>query len=267
MSLSVVSNKFLSMYQARIYREEKNLNRFQYFRVVEYESDLLVGISDVRNTEMAKQLCVQFVKEARAIISSYGKVNPIFFTSHKPVEPTQIIHSLVSQMISASQKASVGPMAAVAGSVSEYAGKKLLNYFPDSEIIIENGGDIWASFRDELSIKVYAGENFSEISPTLLIPARFSSCGICSSSAAFGHSFSYGKADCVTVVCHDAAIADAFATSLCNILRSESDFERLANIIEQQPLILACFAVFNGKILLYGDIQCIQNKSYEKTTY
>jgi uncharacterized protein len=255
------------MYQPRIYRDEINTSRFQYFRVEEYESDILVGISDVHNVEMARQLSLFFVKEARAIISAYGALNPTFLTSHKPVKSNSIAHPLVSQMISAGEKANVGPMAAVAGSVSEYTGKKLLKYFPDAEIIIENGGDIWASFQEKLCIKVYAGEKVNDIYPVLLIPARFSPCGICSSSAVFGHSFSYGKADCVTVLCHDAALADAYATSLCNIIQCESDFDRVACFVEQDPLILGCFALFNGQILLYGDIQCIQNKTYEKTTY
>jgi uncharacterized protein len=255
------------MYQAKTYRNERNTARFEYFRVVEFESDLLVGISNVKNTTMAKKLCIQFVREARTEISSIGNIIPQFFVSHVPVKFQNATHPLVAQMLIAGEKASVGPMAAVAGAVSEYTGKKLLKHYPDSEIVIENGGDIWANFHSDLSIQVFTDDFLNDISPILLIPAHFAQCGICSSSATFGHSFSYGKADCVTVLCNDAAVADAYATALCNIIRTESDLAKVAQFIEKEPLILACFAVMKDRVLIYGDIQLTQNKKNDETKH
>lgn len=260
MSFSVIYIKILIVFQERQYRNEKNTVRFHYFNVVELESDLMIGVSQQSEVNLMKQLALHYVKEARDIISAYGSENSQFLFSHQPFLSHSNVHPLISQMQGASKKANVGPMASVAGAVAEYTGQKLYACFPESEIIVENGGDIWASYHNELCIKVYAGEDFSSISPVLLIPTRFSPCGICSSSAIFGHSFSYGKADCVTVICRDAALADAYATSLCNQICCESDMEKVASQIEQEPLILACFAAFRGKILLYGDIKFNQSE-------
>ena len=45
--------------------------------------------------------------------------------------------------------------------------------------------------------------------------------GICTSSATVGPSISFGIADAVTIFSHDVALADAWATSVCNQIRPD----------------------------------------------
>jgi ApbE superfamily uncharacterized protein (UPF0280 family) len=51
--------------------------------------------------------------------------------------------------------------------------------------------------------------------------------GICSSSGAFGHSLSFGKADIVTIISENVITADLFATGVCNKLRKKKILKRL----------------------------------------
>jgi hypothetical protein len=45
--------------------------------------------------------------------------------------------------------------------------------------------------------------------------------GVCTSSATVGPSISLGIADAVTVFSHDVALADAWATAVCNEIRPD----------------------------------------------
>jgi hypothetical protein len=51
------------------------------------------------------------------------------------------------------------------------------------------------------------------------VPSQDSILGICTSSATVGPSISFGIADAVTIFSCDVALADAWATSVCNLIR------------------------------------------------
>jgi ApbE superfamily uncharacterized protein (UPF0280 family) len=57
----------------------------------------------------------------------------------------------------------------------------------------------------------------------ILLGPEETPCGICTSSGRVGHSISFGKADAVTIVAADAALADAVATQTCNMVQTEDD--------------------------------------------
>jgi len=60
-------------------------------------------------------------------------------------------------MCLAAEAVGVGPMAAVAGAISQYVGRDLGNY--SDEIIIENGGDIYMKNKTDKHILIYAGNS------------------------------------------------------------------------------------------------------------
>jgi ApbE superfamily uncharacterized protein (UPF0280 family) len=125
---------------------------------------------------------------------------------------------LIRQMLTAALSAGVGPMAAVAGAVAEAVAQILKAHGGD--VIVENGGDCFLDVREEITMAIYAGPR----SPfTNRLGLRFAAerfpLSVCTSSATIGHSLSFGKADAVTVVAGNAALADAAATRLGNAVR------------------------------------------------
>jgi hypothetical protein len=117
-------------------------------------------------------------------------------------------------MYDAARKAGVGPMAAVAGGIAEYVGRRLLADGVE-EIIVENGGDIFVSRKQLSLISIFAGESplSCKVGIELPLPMPW---GVCTSSGTVGHSLSMGKADSVTVVARSTYLADAAATRLGN---------------------------------------------------
>jgi uncharacterized protein len=117
-------------------------------------------------------------------------------------------------------------MAAVAGAVAEVVGRELMDN--SEEIIIENGGDIWMRTTRPASVSIYPGGHYFDAVALKIHPDR-TPCGICTSSARIGLSFSFGKADAATVIAPGAALADAIATEVCNRVQSEETMEDAAD--------------------------------------
>jgi uncharacterized protein len=53
------------------------------------------------------------------------------------------------------------------------------------------------------------------------VPPQDSVLGICTSSASVGPSISFGVADAVTIFSRNVALADAWATAVCNQIRPD----------------------------------------------
>ena len=108
------------MYQKRFYRDYMKAEGLVKFNVTEYESDLeIISKSDLKNEATIE------LKKYRGEISDYIKSCPEFLTSLVPVNPAEDAPVIVKHMCRASRAAGVGPMAAVAGAISEYVGKAL----------------------------------------------------------------------------------------------------------------------------------------------
>lgn len=50
-------------------------------------------------------------------------------------------------------------MAAVAGAIAEYIGRRLKTEYDCREVIVENGGDIYADIVEGMDIPVFAGQS------------------------------------------------------------------------------------------------------------
>lgn len=80
--------------------------------------------------------------------------------------------------------------------------------------------------RRELLVGLYAGPSPLSGRLGLKIESGEMPVGVATSSATVGHSWSYGRADAACVVADDAALADAVATGLGNMVRTRADMER-----------------------------------------
>ena len=187
------------------------------FRITDGETDMLLFGTDVFFEEAAR-----FIHEAREQVGKYIGEHPSFQKSLVPVPDDDDAPPVVRDMIRAGKKAEVGPMAAVAGAVAQYTGRRLLGLSP--EIAAENGGDVF--FRTDHPrrfgiVAESAGNPLVHIEVAETVPGAGK--GVCTSSGRLGHSMNFGRADAVTVIAEDAALADALATAASNRIQSRKN--------------------------------------------
>lgn len=195
--------------------------------------------------------------EARRDIEDYIKKDEKFLSTLYPHQPLPNPPRIIREMASAALEFGVGPMAAVAGAVSDYVGSQLIG--KAGEIIVENGGDIYACLKRPVVFSLYAGPSSpftGKIKFSLDLNGK--SKGICTSSGTVGHSFSAGRADAVCVICDTAAVADAAATALCNKIQDKKDVDRILKITQSYNSINAILIAMEDKLGIWGDIEIIQ---------
>ena len=191
------------------------------------------------------------VFDARSQIESKISGDPFFKTTYEAYEASKNDGIVVKRMCSASVKASVGPMAAVAGAIAEYAVEKMIAA-GSKYAVVDNGGDI-ALFTDRESVVgLYANVNGKRLS--LRIPETKKIVGICSSSASVGPSVSLGGSEISTVISDDVALADACATLLGNLVKGNDDLAGSLETVCGIEGVTGCLAYCGGKMAMCGNI-------------
>jgi ApbE superfamily uncharacterized protein (UPF0280 family) len=109
-------------------------------------------------------------------------------------------------------------MAAVAGTIA-WAGVEAMRDAGASFGVIDNGGDIALIADRPVRVGVHAGTAALSDMIAFVVPPQEEILGICTSSATVGPSVSFGTADAVTIFARDVALADAWATAICNEIR------------------------------------------------
>ncbi|MFN3505418.1 MAG: UPF0280 family protein [Caldimicrobium sp.] len=216
------------------------------FRVVYKQTDLLV----LADNELVKET-LSLVIEIRKPLEMYILKNPLFLKSLEPLPDDGEAPEIVRKMLYAGRIAGVGPMASVAGAIAEAVGKALLEKNLTQEIVVENGGDIFLNLKKEARVLIFAGDSYFSGKLALIIPKEVQPCGVCTSSGKIGHSLSFGKADAITVVHKDTAVADALATKFGNMLREGKDFKKIISLAERIDNIYGIFAVVKDKFFTY----------------
>lgn len=160
----------------------------------------------------------------RQVLAEYIKRHPDFQYSFDPIELRDDAPVVARRMARAARSVGVGPMAAVAGAMAQLAAEAALNA-GTSEVIVDNGGDIYLRIVEPALIGIGAGA--SELSDRLgfSLRANDTPVAICSSSGRMGHSKSLGKCDLATVVAADGALADAAATQAANLVKTAQDVD------------------------------------------
>ena len=202
--------------EPRTYRHWIDAKHLIPFTVTVKETDLYI-----RATANLQRKAYRLVLKYRHRLEKYIEQNPDFLTSLEPLPVPRYAPDIVKQMIEATQKAGVGPMASVAGAIAEYVGRELLAFSP--EIIVENGGDIYLKSLTKRTVGIFAGKSPLTGKVGLEISAQETPLGICTSSGTVGHSLSYGKADAVVALAPSATLADAAATAIGNRVSQASD--------------------------------------------
>lgn len=206
------------IYQERAYRNYVKAESLIKFEIIEKETDLLI-LANKNLYDKALALVLKY----RGEIERYIDSDQHFAKTYSPCRVRYDAPPIIKEMAAAARKAKVGPMAAVAGAISEFVGKDLLAL--SDEIIVENGGDIFLKINQPRKVGLYAGNSpFSE-KIALEIEPQEAPFAVCTSSGTVGHSFSFGKADAVVVIAKSTPLADAAATAIGNVVKEISDID------------------------------------------
>lgn len=240
------------LYQPRTYRKLINSPDLVRFRVVVRETDLFIS-AQTDLSDKAQDLTRRYYQQ----IEKYISRRPEFASSFVPLNVPSGAPQIIKAMAEAGFLAGVGPMAAVAGAMAEFVGKRLLKYTP--QVIVENGGDIFLDSIKERKVLIYAGTSKFSQRLGLKIDGDDTPCGVCTSSGTVGYSFSYGQADAVVVVARSATLADAFATAICNQVKSNENIEKgLALARENANHIDGVVIIIADKLGSWGRIELVQ---------
>ena len=136
------------MYRERSYRHDISRTDLVSYEVRVKETDLLI-----RSGTQLKEKAAELVFTLREQLETYIETHPPFLKSMKPLPSDRHAPEIIRIMIEAGQKTGVGPMAAVAGAVAESVGNGLLNH--TDEVIVENGGDIFARVDHPLTVGIF----------------------------------------------------------------------------------------------------------------
>lgn len=173
----------------------------------------------IADEEQHVEAARQGITRARQELEHYIAGDPFFLTTFESYSvDTGIL--VVDRMSGASGAAGVGPMAAVAGSIA-WAGVEAMEEAGASFGIVDNGGDIALLCDREVRIGIHAGSSPLSDRYAFVTGPLPGIWGICTSSATVGHSISLGVADAAVVFSQSPALADAWATAICNRMRMD----------------------------------------------
>lgn len=186
---------------------------------------------------------------ARQVLEAYIARDPFFLSTFDPYVPDSD-EKVITRMADATRAAGVGPMAAVAGAIA-WAGVEAMVDAGAVFGIIDNGGDIALISDRVVRVGVHAGEAVLSNRIAFVIPAQENILGICTSSATVGPSVSFGCADAVTIFSQDVALADAWATSVCNQIRP--DDQTVLDRVNPDE-VSGIFVIMGETVVKWGDL-------------
>jgi len=236
---------------ARTYRASAKWEDERSFQVMLEETDLWITcLKDV--PEDLPQRILSLVRDLRAQIKSWSQLCPEFMHSLVPVPTGQEAPEIARKMAEAAWVAGVGPMAAVAGAIAEAVAENFSKY--SREFLVENGGDIFMYSSRPRVVALLAdpqsGGHFG-----LKLAAKDFPLAVCSSSSSIGHSLSFGRGELATVLSKSGALADAVATTCCNLLKSPADVQRALDAAARRPGIEGVFVQGCGRMGVWGAVE------------
>ena len=239
-------------YRERSYRRRFSNDGRHWFCVRFLESDLWIGVDNGSYQASMEQEIYSVLVELRRSMDAYLLSDPSYKSSLIPYDAGVEAPSILKNMSKVSHKTGIGPMSAVAGAVALYVADFIRERLGVGEVIVENGGDIYADAREDMDIAVFAGQSPLSERVGLHIPASAFPLGICTSSGTVGPSLSLGRADAMMIVCRDVLLADSYATAMANRIRTAADLQPVIDLIRTVPDILGALAVKDDRMAVCG---------------
>ena len=235
-------------YRERSYRSRFSNDERRWFCVKFLESDLWIGIDRGSYSASMEADTYAMLVELRRSMDAYLLMDPAYKAALTPYDAGLEAPDILKEMSRTSHKTGIGPMSAVAGAVA----KRVAEFLGTKEVIVENGGDIYAKSSSDMDISVFAGQSPLSEKIGLHIPAEGFPLGICTSSGTVGPSLSLGRADAVMIVCKDVLLADSYATAMANRIKTVSDLQPVIDHISNIPDILGAIAVKDDRMAITG---------------
>ena len=245
------------MYEPRYYRNPLNSEKLASFEVCYQHTDLWIALDRDCKTKNIEKLIFDKIKSLRALLDKYCSQHDEIITSFSPLDIAKYndAPAEIKQILEDCINPNVGPLACIAGLFAQKIGKFLLTKTSANNIIVENGGDLFVSASKPTTIKIDAGNSAFSDKIGLVIPENLGAVGVCCSSGKRGHSTSLGKADAVVIVCKSAPLADAYATSFCNRIKSQKDLQSIIDEIQQIPEIISAVLICEDQLAVAGSLE------------
>lgn len=239
--------------QKRSYRNLVLKDNLVDFRVTVKETDLFV-----QALKPLEDITRELVLENRGYIENYIERHPEFARTLKPWRVRGPEPKIINEMALASEKAGVGPMAAVAGAIAEHVGNGLLKH--SDEVVVENGGDVFLRLNNAVTIGIFAGTSPLSLRMGICVDSKEKPISVCTSSGTIGHSLSLGKADAVCVVSDFCSLADAAATSIGNRVTSKSHIQSAIDFGKHIEGIRGIVVIIGNDVGIWGDLKVVPLK-------
>ncbi len=239
-------------YERRFYREWVDVKDLHLARFIDKETDLQV----LTNKPTDKDFVKERLRLYRLDIENYIAKDRRFLTALKPIAVELNAPRIVKEMAQCAKQANVGPMAGVAGAISEFLGRSLLRK-GYKDVIIENGGDIFLKTSKTRKIGIYAGRRKLWNRMSLKIKPSDTPVGICTSSGTVGHSLSFGLADSVIILSKNACLADAVATAAGNLVKSKQDLIMALNFARSVRGVLGIVIIIKDNLITRGKVEFV----------
>jgi ApbE superfamily uncharacterized protein (UPF0280 family) len=221
------------------------------FRVTIGESDLWVLASGNIREAVEKEL-----KHLRRQLKEYIYSHPGFQETLQPYPFDDQAPEIIQWMVQVTAQVGVGPMAAVAGAIAGTIGRKLSSGV--SELIIENGGDIYLQSTAERIVAIYAGTSVFSNKIGFKAPPAPLGIGICTSAGQVGPSFSLGVTDATVMVSPDTALADAAATAVGNRVQKTGDLAPALDFAKKISGITGVLLIQGDKLAVWGELEIVR---------
>ncbi len=238
-------------YQPRTYRRWIKSGDLVSFRVIVEETDCLISANSNLSAKARRSIL-----RYRAALKKYIQSHPLFLTTLEPYIAEKDAPLIAKAMAEAGALAGVGPMAAVAGAIADFVGADLAKF--SSELIIENGGDIFLKSEKPRTVGVYAGASPLSGKIGFEIAGGEKATGVSTSSGTVGHSLSFGKADAVVVIARNATLSDAVATAIGNIIFKAADFPRGIEFAQRIPGVLGLLLIKDDQMAAWGQVKLVR---------
>ena len=239
-------------YKDRNYRSRFAGDNRRWFSVKFLESDLWIGVDSGSYSQSMEADTYALLVDLRRAMDAYLLMDPQYKAALQPYDAGLEAPDILKEMSRVSHKTGIGPMSAVAGAVALKVAEFLKSKYGVKEVIVENGGDIYADATADMDIAVFAGQSPLSEKVGLHIPASAFPCGICTSSGTVGPSLSLGKADAMLIVCRDVLLADSYATAMANRIKTANDLQPVIEQIQSIPDILAALAIKGDRLAVSG---------------
>ena len=239
------------MYEQRTYRHDIKDRDLVSFQAVVKETDLYIRASKDLSVE-----ALAAINEVRGPLERYIREHPVFLHSLEPLPVEKNAPEIVKRMAQAARLANVGPMAAVAGAVAQMVGERLLR--SSAEIIVENGGDIFLKVSRKRKIGIYAGGSAFTGKLAIEVEPVQTPLGVCTSSGVVGPSLSLGLADAAVVLAPSAALADAAATAVGNMVKAEKDIDAAIELGRRIKGVSGIVVIAGSNMGAWGDIRLVK---------